>query len=71
VRITERPNGEYAVHSYFALYRNRLERDVDIFFGERQDALRRAPNDYGFVITRRTIHLDQATVLAPNLSMFF
>jgi 3-phenylpropionate/cinnamic acid dioxygenase small subunit len=71
VRVTEQSTGEYAVCSYFALYRNRLERDVDIFFGERLDTLRRAANDYGFVIARRTIHLDQATVLAPNLSMFF
>ena len=26
---------------------------------------------FGFVIARRTIYLDQAAVLAPNLSMFF
>jgi 3-phenylpropionate/cinnamic acid dioxygenase small subunit len=71
VRIEELPGGEYAVRSYFALHRNRLERDVDLFFGERLDTLRRADNAYGFVIARRTIQLDQATLLAPNLSMFF
>lgn len=71
VRIEELPGGEFTVRSYFALHRNRLERDVDLFFGERRDTLRRAANAYGFLIARRTIHLDQATVLAPNLSMFF
>ena len=71
MRIGQLPGGEFSVRSYFALHRNRLERDVDLFFGERRDTLRRADNAYGFLIARRTIHLDQATVLAPNLSMFF
>jgi 3-phenylpropionate/cinnamic acid dioxygenase small subunit len=71
VRIEELAGGQYAVRSYFALHRSRLERDVDLFFGERLDTLRRADNGYGFVIARRTVYLDQATVLAPNLSMFF
>ena len=71
VRIGQLPGGEFSVRSYFALHRNRLERDVDLFFGERRDTLRRADNAYAFLIARRTIHLDQATVLAPNLSMFF
>ncbi|GAB4351345.1 MAG: 3-phenylpropionate/cinnamic acid dioxygenase subunit beta [Immundisolibacter sp.] len=71
VRIGELGDGQYHVRSYFALHRSRLERDVDLFFGERVDTLRRADNGYGFVIARRTVYLDQATVLAPNLSMFF
>jgi len=71
VRITDQGNGEYTVNSYFALHRSRLERDVDLFYGERIDRLRRVDSAFGFQIARRTIHLDQATVLAPNLSMFF
>jgi 3-phenylpropionate/cinnamic acid dioxygenase small subunit len=71
VRIGDEGQDQYAVHSYFALHRSRLERDVDLFYGERIDRLRRADTPFGFVIARRTIHLDQATVLAPNLSMFF
>jgi 3-phenylpropionate/cinnamic acid dioxygenase small subunit len=71
VRIADRGNGEYTVNSYFALHRSRLERDVDLFYGERIDRLRRVDGAFGFQIARRTIHLDQATVLAPNLSMFF
>ncbi len=71
VRIADQGNGEYTVNSYFALHRSRLERDVDLFYGERIDRLRRVDRAFGFQIARRTIHLDQATVLAPNLSMFF
>lgn len=61
----------YEVSSAFLLYRNRLERQVDIFAGERRDVLRRADNHAGFKIARRTILLDQSTLLSNNLSMFF
>jgi 3-phenylpropionate/cinnamic acid dioxygenase small subunit len=64
-------SGELNVSSYFHLYRSRLERQVDQFLGERNDVLRRADNPYGFVIAAREIHLDQSTVLANNLSVFF
>jgi biphenyl 2,3-dioxygenase beta subunit len=59
------------VSSAFILYRNRLERQVDIFAGERRDVLRRADNGLGFKIAKRTILLDQSTLLSNNLSMFF
>lgn len=59
------------VASAFLLYRNRLERQVDIFSGERRDVLRRSENGFGFKISKRTILLDQATLLANNLSVFF
>lgn len=71
VRIADSGNGEYEMRSYFALHRSRLERDVDLFYGERIDRLRQTDTPFGFVIARRAIHLDQATLLAPNLSMFF
>ncbi len=61
----------FEVSSAFILYRNRLERQVDIFAGERRDVLRRADNDLGFKIAKRTILLDQSTLLSNNLSMFF
>ena len=61
----------FEVDSAFILYRNRLERQVDIFAGERRDVLRRADNDLGFKIAKRTILLDQSTLLSNNLSMFF
>lgn len=66
----ERP-GEYQVSNVFVVYRNRLERQVDIFAGERQDVLRRTDGDSGFEIARRTILIDQSTLLSNNLSFFF
>jgi 3-phenylpropionate/cinnamic acid dioxygenase small subunit len=72
VRIWPNANGnELSVSSYFHLYRSRLERQVDQFLGEREDVLRRADNPFGFVIAAREIRLDQSTVLANNLSVFF
>lgn len=62
---------DFYVRSAFLLYRNRLERQVDVFAGERQDLLRRVPTECGFEIVQRTILIDQSTVLANNLSVFF
>jgi len=63
--------GEYLVESCFLLYRSRLERQVDLFAGSRTDRLRRTQRAAGFEIASRTIYLDQATLLANNLSIFF
>ncbi|MBL4744515.1 MAG: aromatic-ring-hydroxylating dioxygenase subunit beta [Cycloclasticus sp.] len=63
--------GTYEVCSAFLVYRNRLETQVDIFAGERHDVLRRADNDLGFKIAKRTLLLDQSTVLSNNISIFF
>ncbi len=63
--------GELHVQSSFFLYRTRLEREVDHFVGKRFDLLRPADTEYGWKIARRTILLDQATLLAKNLSVFF
>ena len=62
---------ELSIVSSFIVYRNRLERQVDIFAGERLDILRRAENELGFKIAKRTIHIDQSTILSNNLSLFF
>lgn len=70
VRETDTPN-TLEVASAFLLYRNRSERQVDIFAGERRDVLRRANNGLGFKIARRTILIDQSIILANNLSVFF
>ncbi|MFT6624890.1 MAG: biphenyl 2,3-dioxygenase beta subunit [Cycloclasticus sp.] len=61
----------YNVCSSFIVYRNRLERQVDIFAGERHDVLRRADNEPGFKIANRTILMDQSTILSNNISIFF
>jgi 3-phenylpropionate/cinnamic acid dioxygenase small subunit len=63
--------GEFEVTAAFLLYRNRAERQTDIFAGERIDALRRTDSPAGFEIFSRTILIDQSTLLANNISIFF
>ncbi len=65
-------NAIYRVNSAFILYRNRLERQVDVFAGERCDVLRRVEGGaQQFQIVSRKILLDQATLLSNNLSILF
>ena len=61
--------GEYDVVSAFLLYRTRLETDLNIFAGRREDVLRKTAE--GWRIARRKIVLDQNVVLAKNLSVLF
>lgn len=61
---------EFTVRCAYILHRSRLERDVDLFVGARCDVLRRDART-GWKIVRRKIVLDQATLLAKNLSIFF
>jgi 3-phenylpropionate/cinnamic acid dioxygenase small subunit len=44
---------------------------MDLFVGKRTDVLRRADTASGWLIARRTIILDQSTLLSKNLSTFF
>ncbi len=62
---------QYEVECCFMLYRNRLERQTDIFVGARRDLLRRSDNTQGWMIARRVIVLDQGMLLANNMSVFF
>ncbi|MBN9464825.1 aromatic-ring-hydroxylating dioxygenase subunit beta [Brevundimonas sp.] len=62
---------EFEISSAFIVYRNRLERQLDIFAGERRDTLRRTTDEAGFEISSRTILIDQSTILSNNLSIFF
>jgi 3-phenylpropionate/cinnamic acid dioxygenase small subunit len=71
VRITPLATDEYEVSSAFLLYRNRAERQTDLFAGERIDGLRRRAGSPGFEIFARTILIDQATLVANNISFFF
>lgn len=66
----ERGKDSFLVSSAFLTYRNRGERHVDILAGERRDVLRRADTALGFEIAARTILIDQATLLAYNISFF-
>ena len=62
--------GDLVVRSAFLVWRNRLEREVNIYAGARNDLLRRKP-DGRLMVTRRTILLDQNILLAKNISTFF
>jgi 3-phenylpropionate/cinnamic acid dioxygenase small subunit len=61
---------DLAARSAFLVYRNRLEREENVFAGCRTDILRRSP-DGGLKIARRVILLDQSVLLAKNISTFF
>ncbi|MCH5672874.1 3-phenylpropionate/cinnamic acid dioxygenase subunit beta [Streptomyces gilvus] len=58
------------VTSAFLVYRNRLEREENVFAGGRTDLLRRTP-DGRLQVARRTILLDQNILQAKNISTFF
>ena len=70
VRVQQRDAGLLDVRLNFWVYRSRLERHQDWFVGERFDVLVRDDGPYGYLIADRKIVLEQATVLAPNISVF-
>ncbi|AHH17694.1 biphenyl dioxygenase subunit beta [Nocardia nova SH22a] len=60
---------DLVVRSAFLVYRNRLEREENVFAGGRTDLLRRTGD--GLRVARRTILLDQNILQAKNISTFF
>lgn len=67
VEYTETPN-EYCVYSAFLLCRGRNESDEEIQIGKRKDIWRRTPA--GLKLARRTIYLNQNTLMSKNLNAF-
>src|SRR5438105_4746937 len=61
---------EVQVKSRFLVYRNRLQDEVDLFVGKREDTLRRDP-ETGWKIAKRAVLLDQNVLLAKNITVFF
>lgn len=61
---------ELAVRSNFLVYRNRLDTEVDIWAGQRDDVLRNI-GEGQFSIAGRTILLDQNVILSKNVTVFF
>ncbi|MEA2642642.1 MAG: hypothetical protein QOF51_4036 [Chloroflexota bacterium] len=61
---------EVKVKSRFLVYRNRLQDEVDLFVGKREDTLRRDA-ETGWKIAKRTVILDQNVLLAKNITVFF
>jgi len=60
---------ELDVKSNFLVYRNRVDDETDIFVGQRRDRLRRVAT--GWQVAGRVVLLDQSTLLAKNLTLFF
>jgi PAH dioxygenase small subunit len=70
VRVSPGADGETAVRSYLLIYRNRGDTPaVEILSCERRDVLVRAGG--GWKVRRRTIIVDQASLGAKNLAIFF
>jgi 3-phenylpropionate/cinnamic acid dioxygenase small subunit len=69
VEVEPEAGSEVKAHCNFLVYRHRLERDVDVFVGQREDVLRR--DGESWKIAFRKIVLDQNILLAKNLSIFF
>jgi 3-phenylpropionate/cinnamic acid dioxygenase small subunit len=57
------------VRSRFLVYQNRLQGEVSLFVGKRNDVLRR--HGRGWKVLSREIHLDQNVLLAKALTTFF
>ncbi len=69
IRLAEQPDGGACiVKSHFIVHRNRLETETDFIAGRREDTLRRVNGE--FKIARRKIIIDQAVLLAKNLTFF-
>ena len=69
IQVDAIADGEVAAKCRFLVYRNRTEAETDIFVGKREDRLRR--NGKAWRIAQRRIYLDQNTLLAKNLTVFF
>lgn len=61
---------DLVVRSAFLVYRNRLEREENVFAGARTDLLRRAEG-HRLLIARRYVLLDQNILQAKNICTFF
>ena len=70
IQIYDIDGDELKVRSRFFVYRNRVQDEVDIFAGKREDVLRR-DSTTGWKIAKRTIILDQNVLLAKNITFFF
>ena len=70
VQVLDVDGDEVKVRSRFIVYRNRVQDEVDLFAGKREDTLRR-DSETGWKIAKRLIILDQNVLLAKNITFFF
>ena len=69
IQVEATTAAEVTAKCQFLIYRNRTETETDFFVGKREDSLRR--NGETWQIAQRRIYLDQNTLLAKNLTVFF
>lgn len=70
VRVTAVRDDEVDVQSNFFVWQNRLQDEVNLFVGRREDVLRKDP-ETGWKIAKRLILLDQNVLLAKVITTFF
>jgi 3-phenylpropionate/cinnamic acid dioxygenase small subunit len=70
VRVVSVEGDEVRVNSNFFVWQNRLQDEVNLFVGRREDILRR-DNETQWKIAKRLILLDQNVLLAKVISTFF
>jgi 3-phenylpropionate/cinnamic acid dioxygenase small subunit len=70
ISVRERPDGLLQARSGFIVYRNRLQTEVDLYAGGRNDILRR-DGVHGYEVVKRTILFEQNVLLMKNISTFF
>jgi 3-phenylpropionate/cinnamic acid dioxygenase small subunit len=70
ISARERSDGLLQVRSAFLVYRNRLQTEVDLYAGGRNDIVRR-DGIHGFEVAKRTILFEQNVLLMKNISTFF
>lgn len=70
VRLLSIDGEEVRANSNFFVWQNRLQTEVNLFVGRREDVLRRDP-DTGWKIAKRLILLDQNVLLAKVVTTFF
>lgn len=72
IRVEPTENtSEYQVYSNYMLYRSQKEKDVLIYVGKRVDQIRQVNTGLGWMIVKRDITLDQATLISHNITVFF
>jgi 3-phenylpropionate/cinnamic acid dioxygenase small subunit len=69
VNVERGSGAEIAVKNRFVVCAYRLEHDVDLFIGKREDVLKREAG--ALKLWRRAIFLDQSVLLSRNLTTFF
>jgi 3-phenylpropionate/cinnamic acid dioxygenase small subunit len=70
IRVLSVEGDEISTSDNFFVWHNRLQEEVNVFVGRRDNLLRRDP-ETGFKLVKRTILLDQSVLLAKVVTFFF